>query len=182
MIHVLRLSVGNSLVCGLVLVLSAAGCRGGRGSLAGPAPEPQPLWEPVPVAARILYDNGGGIQDSLRMVVRDPDALRLVWTQATSRHADPPPPPPVDFQSEMLLVVAGGRMTPEDEIRVDSLAVRRERDVDGRTEQTLAALVRVTEGCRRFQVDAYPLEIVRVRRFEGPVRFVERRQRPVTCE
>jgi hypothetical protein len=170
------------LVLVLIGLVPLSGCRRGSApAAAGPTPEPAAAWEAISVAARVLYDNGGGIQDSMRMVIRDAETLRIVWSQATSRQSDPPPLPLIDFSSEMLLLVSAGRMTPEDEIRVDSIAVRQERRPDGGNVRGLAAVVRVVEGCRRFQVDAYPLEIIRVRRVEGTVSFLERRQRPTDC-
>jgi hypothetical protein len=79
----------------------------------------------------------------------------------------------------MLLLVGAGRKTPEEQIRVDSVAVQRAGG-GGRAE-TFFVIVRLTEGCQRFNIDAYPLEIVRVTRFDGPVEFVERRDRPEDC-
>ncbi|MBA4156469.1 MAG: hypothetical protein H0X65_03215 [Gemmatimonadetes bacterium] len=167
------------LLCGMIVLLP--GCRRGR---AAPTPEPAPapvVWSAV-TSEDILYQgNAGGIRDSVRQVVRDPEAYRQLWEQATARQATRPEAPPVDFAREMLLVVGAGRMTPEDDIHVDSIAVHPERRVDGRTENVLSAVVRVTEGCRRFQVEAYPAEIVRVGRFDGPVRWVERRERSRDC-
>jgi hypothetical protein len=142
---------------------------------------PAPAWTPLAIDARLYYDNNGGIQDSIRMVVRDPDALRVVWQQATSRQASPPPLPEVDFRQHMLLVVAAGRRMPDDQLLVDSVAISRERNAEGRLEETMSAIVRFTQGCGRFQADAYPVDVVRVRRFEGPVRFVERRQMAEGC-
>lgn len=159
-------------VCGLLLV---AGC--GRGAPAIPAP-----LGPVPAAARIYYDNGGGIQDSVRLVIRDQESLRKFWSQVTSRQADPPPVPTVDWSREMLLVAAAGRMTPEARIRVDSIGIRREMSARGRMEDVLATVVRVTEGCRRFTTAGFPVEIVRVRRFDGPISWVHRRETTGNCQ
>lgn len=162
-----------------ILILGAAllaACRGG----AAPA-TPTPSFNPVTTAERLYYDNGGGIQEALRLVIRDATALADVWQRVTSRQVEPPPAPRVDFTREMLLVVAAGRMTPEDEIRVDSVGIRSETTATGRTERVMAVIVRIREGCRRFNADAYPLEVVRVRRFDGPVNFVERREQAVDC-
>ena len=81
----------------------------------------------------------------------------------------------------MLLVAAAGRMSPEARIRVDSVGVRREMSARGKMEDVLATVVRVTEGCRRFNTAAFPVEIVRVRRFEGPVSWVNRRETTGNC-
>jgi hypothetical protein len=172
------ISMRSHLLVGLTLLIAAGACSRGGGP---PGPVPPPVWTPLAIDARLYYDNNGGIQDSVRMVVRDPDALRVVWRQATSRQASPPPLPEVDFRQHMLLVVAAGRRMPDDQLQVDSLGIGRERDSEGRVEETMSAVVRFTEGCGRFQADAYPVDIVRVRRFDGPVRFVERRQSADGC-
>jgi hypothetical protein len=167
----------------LIVVLAAtaatSACRRGGGA-PPPQPQPQPP-EPFPPPARVYYDNGGGIQDSLRMVVKDAETLNAVWERATSRQASPPPAPTVDFGREMLVVVGAGRMTPDDQIRVDSAYVTREMDSAGRMEEMLNVLVRTIAGCRRFNADAYPLDIVRMRRFDGPIRFVERSAQTEGC-
>jgi hypothetical protein len=168
------------LICLSIILLPA--CR--RGSAApGPAAvaEPAVHWSAVAPGDIVYEGNSGGIPDSVRQVIRDADAYRQVWQEATARQASAPAAPSVDFAREMLLVVAAGRMTPEDRIRVDSVAVRGERSAEGRTEQVMAAIVRTYQGCRRANVAAYPIEIVRVRRFDGPVRWIERRERAQDC-
>ena len=144
------------------------------------APLYQPLG-PVPETARLYYDDGGGIPDSVRMVIRSESLWRQTWEQATSPRSSPPPLPVIDFTQDMVLVVANGRMTPEDHIRVDSAGVRQERTADGTDRDALAVIVRTSRGCRLFNADAYPVEIVRVRRFDGPINFIERVEAPVDC-
>ena len=149
----------------------------------GPPPGaagPEPL-APLSDQDRLYYDNGEGITDSVRIVVRDAAALADVWNRATSRQASPAPAPAVDFASHMVVVTGAGRMTPEDRIRVDSVGVREVTDAVGDEEDVMLVVVRTTEGCRRFNVDAYPVEIVRVPRFDGAVRFLERRERDSNC-
>ena len=94
------------------------------------------------------------------------------WAQATSTQPAPPPLPTVDFEREMVLVVGAGRMTPGDQIHVDSAGVRRDFFV---------AVVRTIVQCRPFPADAYPLEIVRVARSDKTATFVERRERAANC-
>lgn len=167
----MRRSLRFLICCGLAL---AAGC--GPKSLPAPAP-----LGPLPSDARLYYDNAGGIQDSLRLVLRSEEELHRLWDQATSTQQDPPPVPSVDWGREMLLVAAAGRMTPEGQIRVDSVGIRREMSASGDVQEVLAAVVTVLEGCRRFDTSAYPLEIVRVRRFDGPVSWVEERKTVGRC-
>lgn len=115
------------------------------------------------------------------MVVRERGRWDEVWARATSQREDPPPPPAVNFEDEMVLVVAGGQMSPGDRIRVDSVGFEVVRTPDGDTEEVLSAVVRTIRGCGRFAGDAYPVEIVRVRHFEGRVDFLERAEQPTDC-
>jgi hypothetical protein len=176
---------GWALLLLLVLVGLSAGCRrGGAAPLpavaAAPAPDPS-WWNTIPNSARLYYDNAGGIQDSLRLVIRDDETLRDVWGRATSRQSAPPPLPTIDFSRDMLILVSSGRKTPEDQIRVDSVGVQRESGPNRPSPEPLTAIVRTLEGCRRINVDAFPVEIVRVARYEGPVQFLERRERLTNC-
>ena len=127
---------------------------------------------PVLSTARVYYDDGPAFRDSVRIVVREGDGWRTVWAQATSTQPSPPPLPAVDFTREMVLVVGAGRMTPGDQIHVDSAGVRQDFFV---------AVVRTIVQCRPFPADAYPLEIVRVRRSDKQATFVERRERAANC-
>jgi len=159
---------------GCALALLAA-CGGGRPA----APPPSPA--PVVQAAVIYDDDAGGMRDSVRLVVRDRAALEALWRTATSGHASPPPLPAVDFGREMVLAVGAGRMTPDDRIRVDSVGVRRQAGGDGRVGEALVVLVRTVRGCQPYRAAAWPVQLVRVRRHDGPVVFVERRDRAEGC-
>ncbi len=151
------------------------GCRGGPDAAPPPEPEPDPL-APLSSDARLYYDNSGGIADSVRIVARDEASWQELWERATSRQTSPPDRPAVDFEENMVVAVGTGRMTPQDRIQVDSAGFVDERTVDGVEQEYFLIVVRTVEGCRRLEADAYPLEIVRVPRFDGPVRWEERRQ------
>jgi hypothetical protein len=161
----------------LLLAACAAGACGGRAA----APVPRAPLGPVPVQARLLYDNGGGIRDSGQVVVRDVAALREVWQRATSTQSSPPPVPDVDFGRDMVILVSAGRMAPGDEIHVDSAGTRRERTPAGREQELLAVHYTITQGCTRINRDAYPVEVVRIRHYAGEVRFLGRRERAANC-
>jgi hypothetical protein len=110
-----------------------------------------------------------GIDDSLRLVVRDAQAWRAVWQTIHRRAAPMPPVPPVDFAREMIVVAAlGARPSGGFAIRVDSvihlgdsLEVVVRKDLPGRSCLLSAA---VTQPVDLARVPARPL----------PVRFRER--------
>jgi hypothetical protein len=150
----------------LVTPISWAACHRGQ-----PVPQPPPPPTPMPPPVVLYSDNSGGIQDSTRVVIRDDSTFARYWQQATSKQMDPPGRPSLDFDREMAILVAAGRMTPNDQIHVDSLLVRKETDPDGESVETLTIVVRTIEACRQMNEDAFPLEIVRARTFEGPVKW-----------
>jgi hypothetical protein len=151
------------VTCLLVgIAVLATGCR----------KAPRDVMSPVLPAHRVYTDDGPAFRDSLRLVVRDMNSWNEVWNQATSTQAAPVPLPAIDFGREMIVVVAAGRMTPGDVIRVDSV---------GTQGSGLVVVVRTIAECRAFSAEAYPLEIVRVRRSDGPVSFIERRDRAGEC-
>jgi hypothetical protein len=158
----------------LLAAAVTAGCGRGASAPAQPPP-PTPIAPPVP----IYYDTGGGIRDSMRVVITDQATYAQRWQQATSAQPSPPPAPAIDFNREMVILVAAGRKTPEDQIHVDSLFTRRELLPSGQREETLIIAVRTVIGCGRVRTEAYPVEIVRARSFEGPIRWDERVERAV---
>jgi hypothetical protein len=168
------ISLRRAALAACALACAAACGRGG-------APSVPPPLGPVPQASLMYDDDGGGLRDSVRLVVRDPAALDALWRRATAGQPAPPPLPAVDFRREMVVAVAAGRMTPDDRIRVDSVGMRREPGENGRVRDVLAVLVRTTEACERYSTAVYPLQVVRMRRYDGPVVFVERRERAEGC-
>ena len=182
-----RLRWAASTVLAPFAVLSTAcGLFGGGGAPEVPSVAPAPAQQqdvlgPVSMESRLYSDNAGGFVDSERLVIRDEGAWATAWERATSHQAAPPSRPTVDFAAHMVVLVAAGRMTPEDQIRVDSVGVRSVRNEAGALEEVFEIVVRTTEGCGRLRVDAYPFEIVRTRHFEGPVRFVERQATVEGC-
>jgi len=165
----------------LLLVVGAGACGGGGGSAPAVAPPPAPLAR-LEAAQRLYYDDSGGIADSLRLAVRDEANWRDIWDRATSTLGSPPPLPVIDFTRDMVLVVAAGRMSPGDRIQVDSAGVRTELDSDGQRREVMMAQVRIILDCTGFDADVYPLELVRVRRFDGPLQFLHARERAPNCQ
>ena len=127
---------------------------------------------PVVSTARVYYDDGPAFRDSVRMVVRDRATWQTVWAQATSTQASPPPLPAINFSREMVVLVGAGKMTPGDQIHVDSVGVRGD---------AYLVVVHTTVQCRPFPAAVYPLEIVRVPRSDRRTEFAERRERLTNC-
>lgn len=163
--------------CLLALAVSVAGCGRGRpvvtpaGAPGGPvsASASSSRRFAIDESARVYYSDGGGMKDSVRLVVRDLRSWTDLWRQVTSDEKSPPPLPPVDFGHEMLLVAGAGRMSPGDQIRIDSIA-----DVGS----TLSVVVRTRVECRKFPGASYPLEVVRAASSSKRVVFEERREKP----
>lgn len=150
------------LVCGAAALVIA--CQRGPAVTA-------PL-APVLSTDRLLYDDQTGYRDSVMMVVTDPATWGAVWRQANENQASVPQIPAVDFGRHMVLVVGAGRMSPGDQIRVDSLGARG---------NAFIAVVRITEECQPFPADVYPLEIVKAPRDTREVLFDIRRVRGTQC-
>ena len=147
------------LVFGLVLVSVCP-----RGGL-------RPLT-PVLSEAQIYYDDGPAIRDSVRMVIRDQATWQMEWRRATALQPTPPALPAIDFGRDMVVLVGAGRMTPSDQIHVDSAGVQGDYFV---------VWVRTTVQCRRFAGEVYPVQIVRVTESDKPPQFVDRRERGASC-
>ena len=128
---------------------------------------------PVLSTSRVYYDDGPAYRDSVRIVVKDITTWQSVWSRATSTQRSELPLPAIDFGREMVLVVGAGKMSPGDQIRVDSAGMRR---------GFFVAVVRIITDCRRIQAESFPLEIVRVARSDKPATFVERRERAGSCQ
>lgn len=169
----------NLVLAGGLLLLVGA-CSGRKqpkvepAPVAAPAPStPVDVMYPLDPAARLYYDDAGAFPDSARLIIRDAESLQDIWTRAASGQASVPPLPAVDWSRQMVVLVSAGRMQPGDQIRVDSVGTRGGRPV---------VVVRTTVECQPFPATAYPFEIVRVRRSEGPMEFEERRDETGDCD
>jgi hypothetical protein len=169
------------LIAGGLLLVSA--CHKKKPPVLAPTAEPAPPpaapppaenLTPIDQDARLYYDDEAtAFPDSIRMVIRDAQSLTSVWTQATKGQASAPPLPPVDFTQSIVLLVGAGKMRTGDQIHVDSVGTRQGR---------LVVVVRTTVDCQSVPSAAYPFEIVRVKRSNKPVSFVERRSKGPDCQ
>lgn len=170
-----RVAVRTGLVYGALLCLPLTACGGGPDT---PAPEALP---PIPAVDRLYRDAVSGMRDSMRLVIRDQTSLEDAWERATSEQLEMPAVPAVDFGREMVLVAAAGRMTTEDAIEVAAAGVQRRRTQQGDEADVLVIQVRTLKGCGRVTADAFPVDIVKVTRFEGRVQWEEETQQETEC-
>jgi hypothetical protein len=158
----------------LLAACTAAACMpGGRRAA--------PPLQPRPVAFEQVYENNTtGQRAAAELHVRDASQLNDVWARVRQDMEIAPPLPRVDFQQDMLLVVAAGLMTTRDYVRVKEVTVVPEAGADGRATEHLLVRYAVVEGCSSG-TPAYPLVVVRVARFGGEVRFQPARERAPNC-
>jgi hypothetical protein len=171
----------TALLLTLLVSVGFTACGRGRPP-AGPAPIAQ-----LQITDRVFYDDDVGLRDSTTAVIMTADSLQRIWGRITSTQSTAAPLSSAPklaaarFPTEMLLLVAAGRQRREDGVRIDSVGVRREKNAAGRDEDVLIVQYTIMQGCRRFTDPAYPLEIVSVRRHNGPVRFMGKREVATNC-
>jgi hypothetical protein len=162
------------------VILFAAAC--GRGAPVQLQPQPLSIDE------RVFYDENAGLRDSTAFEIRDRAALEQTWQQIMQTRRTPPQLSDVpalatfDFQRSMLLVVTAGRLTRGDRLRIESVGRATEGGAQGRQQEVLKVYFSVVEGCRTVPDAAYPVEIVRVPRYNGIVRYEGSRSRATNCE
>ena len=146
------------------------------------APRPGPPLGPIAIESRLFRDNAGGIRNAVERVVRDSTAWRATWTEVTSTQSDRPPLTAVDFSQNMVLVVAAGRMTIADAIRVDSVGNRSEMNEAGKRQDIVAVYYTIVRDCPPSTREAFPVEIVRVKRSMSQVRFFKKSEAGPGCQ
>jgi hypothetical protein len=149
---------------------ATAGPPAVTGQSAVPAParpdSASPVSAPAPSSfSRILTQNTSGFDESAELAIRDQAALESAWARLFNQ-VQGNPAPAVDFTRETVILVALGRRTS------GGNAVR----VDGVTRAGEGALVRYTAtspgpGCMTTQSLTSPVDVVRVPRISGAVRF-----------
>ncbi len=154
----------------VVLTLSSPACGGG----APPPVAPSRRVEAIQDADRLYRDDRTEV-DSVRVVISDPETLRLWWSRATAQTPEPKPAmPSVDFASHSVLLVTAGRSNAGDRIRVDSIGFEIRPTPGGGRDEVWFAIVRTMPDCNPFPGTAYPLEFVRVPKVTGSFEFVDR--------
>jgi hypothetical protein len=148
-------------------MVALAACSGGAPTPGAEGPEP--------VVTRIdstavLLASAQGLGDPTRAVIRDSTAWAVFWNQAHALVEPTPPIPPVNFADSMLLVAAlGTRSSGGHTVTVDSVA-------RGATLRAFVTTVTPGPDCMATLAITWPVQVVRVPRFEGSVEFVEAEQ------
>jgi len=117
----------------------------------------------------VLQESYSGLRTALRAVLQDSASFREMWDRATLGHR---PLPAVDFNREMVIVVAmGARSSTGHAIQIQSVRAL------GPALEVRVLLAPAASGCGPGMMETYPIDMVRVAR-EGRrlVMFVERIQ------
>lgn len=154
----------------VLLTLVAPSCGGGP----PPPVAPSRRVEAIQDTDRLYRDDRTEV-DSVRVVISDPETLRLWWSRATAETPEPKPAmPSVDFATRSVLLVTAGRSNAGDRIRVDSIGFEIRPTPGGGRDEVWFAVVRTIPDCNPFPGTAYPLEFVRVPKVTGTFEFVDR--------
>jgi hypothetical protein len=157
--------------CGL-LVAALAACSGGA-PIPG-ADASTPVVTRIDSGAVVLATGAGqGVGDPTRAVIRDSASWRDFWNQANAMIEPVPALPPVNLADSMLLVAAlGTQATGGYAVTIDSVA-------RGATLRVFVTVLTPGPECMTTMAITWPVQVVRVLRFDGSVEFVEgRRVRP----
>ncbi len=163
----------SSLLAGSTLALLIA-CGGKKADMPKPAPTLSVTMRAVDDDAFLLADNANVFADSLRKVIRDSIEFKSVWDRAVSRRSGTKPPrPEVDFNKEMVVLAAAGRMKPGDVIHIDSVGTKGALTV---------IVIRTTVACQAIASSAFPFEMARVPKNNGDDNFREHVLRAPECQ
>lgn len=157
----------------LSALLLAAGC-GGAGTLgpgdarsAGPAGDPVPLTRLRPEPYSFSFYSG--LTDSARVVVRDAREWEAVWREVWRNQTPVPPLPEIDFAREMVVVAALGSRSSGGYGIIVERAARTREGVE-------VSVLKQSPGprCGAPAAITTPVDIARLGRVDGAVRFIER--------
>jgi hypothetical protein len=156
----------------LVALIACGGKKGG--DMPKPAPSLTVTMRAVTDDALLLADNANAFgTDSIRQVIRDSIAFKQVWERAVSRSSSKPERPAIDFNKEMVVLAAAGRMKPGDVIHIDSVGTKGSLTV---------VVIRTTIACQSIATSAYPFELARVPKNNGDDTFREHVMRAPECQ
>jgi hypothetical protein len=114
-------------------------------------------------------DYNSGLDSPARLVVRDAETWRSLWAQIYRNHGVAPPIPTIDFSREMLVVAAlGSRASGGYSIMIDGASAQ--------GSDVVVTVRSISPGpkCGVTAALTQPVDVARMPRRDGPVRFVER--------
>ena len=153
-------------VCTLLAACASAGSRIGQ-----PAAAERVEFRRTPEAEQ--FRTGSGVEDSLRLVVRDSLSWRTLWNRIQAKQSPKVPPPTIDFTSEMVVVVALGiRNSTGHAIQVDSILANESDSVL----EVHITKKRPPSGTAVGMLVTAPLDVVQLPRRPGEVRFIEQQR------
>jgi hypothetical protein len=120
-----------------------------------------PDLRPVPITPedQVYYSDQSQWREEVRVAIKRPDEWVDYWQRITGSTAGLPN---VDFEDEMLLLYNAGRRFPGDRIQIMEL-------IPG-AEGELVAIYRLEESGTTMS-EVFPVQVVRVRRQPGQVRW-----------
>ena len=150
----------------VVLTLFAAAC-------ASPEQSTLPPGSSIPIvrlrAEPYSFEFNSGLNTPARIVVRDASTWQSLWTQIYQGRSPVPPLPAIDFSSDMLVVAAlGSRSSGGYMILIDGAS--------GEGSNVIVAVRSISpgQGCGVTGALTQPVDIARLPRRDGDVRFLER--------
>ena len=156
--------VSRVTVAAAVAVL-APRCQGSPTSAQDAAPSTT-----VDSTSRVYQSVMSGLTESTELVVRDDTAWRATWEQLTTMVLPAPARPAVDFAREaVVLVAAGERQSAGWRVTIDSVA-----NAAGGALVVSYTITGPGTGCMAAQMMTSPVDVVRIPRPSGTVRFTAR--------
>ena len=154
-----------------LVVLSAGGCTAQETPTELPDLPANAVSVPFEQVEQVTSPIGGPAEPA-RQAIRDEGSWTKFWLELTSVRVPPDDPPAVDFTSQMVLVAAMGRRSTAG-YRIS---------IEGVYESEGRLFVDVVEvapgvGCMLAQMVTAPVTAALIRAHDGPVQFMERRQR-----
>ena len=127
-----------------------------------------PNLRPISITAadQVYYSDQSQWREEVRVAIKRAEQWEEYWQRITGSSANLPT---VDFETEMLLLYNAGRRYPGDRIQILEL-------VPG-SEGEMVAFYRLEESGTTMS-EVFPVQVVRVRRQPGQVRFEPRRFDP----
>jgi len=157
----------ETTLVGLIFVLTMVACG------ASPAGPSQTNLTVTRLAPNIRMPIDSGIEKETLSVIKDQGAWQTLWNSIHANMSPAPPIPAVDFTKEMILVAAAGQKPSSGYTMAITSAV----EANGEVTVSVDAMSPGSK-CVGLTVMTSPVDLARVTRRDGPVRFnVARRTR-----